>query len=304
MNLDRLRKSIDAIDAQIIDLLNERTQHALEIGKVKQKEGEEIYAPDREYAIYKKIEELRKGPLPPDALKLIYREIMSAAISLEKALKVAYLGPEASFTNLAALSKFGSSVTYAAMGSIGDVFRSVEKKHVDYGVVPIENSTEGAVNHTLDMFVDSDIKICSEILYEIQHNLMSNSKMQDVKKIYSNPQVFGQCRLWLEANMPRVPLVDTVSTTEAAKIATQEEGAAAIASRLAASIYNLHLVEEAIEDASQNVTRFLVIGRKIPSATGNDKTSLVVSVKDKVGALYDLLKPIKENKINIDAAIP
>jgi len=299
MDLKNSRNQIDEIDEKIIELLNERTKHVLEIGKAKSASGGEVYAPDREYAIYTKIEELSKGPLPPDALKIIYREIMSAALSLEKELKIGYLGPEASFTNLAALSKFGSSVDYVAQTSITDVFLGVEKKRMDYGVVPIENSTEGAVNHTLDMFVDSEIKICSEILYDIQHNLMSNSKIGDIKKVYSNPQVFGQCRGWLETNLPRAVLVDTSSTTEAAKIAAREDRAAAIASKLAASLYSLHVLEEAIEDSAQNVTRFLVIGRKIAPPTGNDKTSILVSIKDSVGALYDLLQPIKKNKLNM-----
>ncbi|MFC1809695.1 prephenate dehydratase [Candidatus Omnitrophota bacterium] len=299
MSLDDLRKKIDDFDNKIIQLLNERTKLVLDIGKIKEAEGKEIYSPEREYQIYNKIDQTSKGPLPSDSLKIIYREIMSAALSLEKDLKIAYLGPEATFTHLAALSKFGSSVKYVGFPSISDVFIAVDKKHADYGVVPIENSTEGAVNHTLDMFMDSEIKICSEIMSEICHNLMSNSQLKDVTKIYSKSEVFGQCRIWLETNLPRVALVETASTTQAAKKAAQEEGAAAIASRLASSIYGLHLLEESIEDSAQNMTRFLVIGRKMPPPTGNDKTSIVLSIKDKIGALYDLLQPIKKNGINM-----
>jgi chorismate mutase/prephenate dehydratase len=299
MGLDETRKKIDELDNKIIDLLNKRTELVLDIAKIKHAEGKEIYSPEREFEIYAKIDALSKGPLPADALKIIYREIMSAALSLEKELKIAYLGPEATFTHLAALSKFGSSVGYLSFPSISDVFLAVEKRHADYGVVPIENSTEGAVNHTLDMFVDSEIKICSEIMTEIRHNLMSNSKLKDIKKVYSKAEVFGQCRIWLETNLPRVALIEMSSTTQAAQKAAQEEGSAAIASRLAASIYGLSIVEESIEDSAQNRTRFLVIGRKIPSPTGHDKTSILLSIKDKVGALSDLLQPIKDNAINM-----
>jgi len=299
MSLDDLRKKIDGIDNDIIELLNERTKHVLEIGKEKVEKGKEIYAPDRELAIYNKIDAINKGPLPSDALKIIYREIMSAALSLEKELKIAYLGPEATFTHLAALSKFGSSVEYVSFSSISDVFIAVDKKHVDYGVIPIENSTEGAVNHSLDMFVDTEIKICSEIRFDICHNLMSGSKLKDITKIYSKAEVFGQCRMWLEANLPRIPLIETTSTTVAAKKASSEDRAAAIASKLASTIYGLPIIEESIEDSSQNMTRFLVIGRTIPEPTGSDKTSVMVSIKDKIGALYDLLQPIKKNDLNM-----
>lgn len=299
MSLDDLRKKIDDLDNKIIDLLNKRTELVLDIGKIKNEQGREIYSPEREYEIYTKIDSVGKGPLPSNALKVIYREIMSAALSLEKDLKIAYLGPEATFTHLAALSKFGSSVKYESFPGISDVFIAVEKKHADYGVVPIENSTEGAVNHTLDMFVDSENKICSEILFEIRHNLMSNSQLKDIKKVYSKSEVFGQCRIWLETNLPRVALIETASTTQAAQKAAQEDGSAAIASRLAASLYGLNIIEESIEDLASNTTRFLVIGRKVPPPTGHDKTSILLSIKDKVGALSDLLEPIKDNKINM-----
>lgn len=299
MSLEDLRKNIDSLDDEIITLLNKRTECVLGIGEIKKKEGTEIYSPERESMIYEKIERINGGPLPSDALKIIYREVMSAALSLEKELKIAYLGPEASYTNLAALSKFGSSVGYVTYNSISEVFRAVERKHADYGVVPIENSTEGAVNHTLDMFIDSDIKICAEILSNIQINLMSCSQKKDIKKIYSKPEAFAQCRVWLETNLPNVPLVDTTSTTVAAQKAAQETGAAAIGSKLAASLYGLDMVAESIEDCTQNITRFLVISRSISKPTGNDKTSILVSIKDKIGALYDLLQPIKNNKINM-----
>lgn len=242
---------------------------------------------------------MSKGALPKDGLKAIYREIMSASLALEKPLAIAYLGPEATFTHLASISKFGSSVTYVPCGSITEVFQEVDRKRVDYGVIPVENSIEGAVSHSLDMFIDSDLKINSEIFFEISHHLMSNSDLKQIKRIYSNPQVFGQCRIWLETHIPKAELIETASTTAAAKRAAQEEGAAAIASKLAATIYNLKVLAEGIEDLSHNVTRFLVIGRQIPPRTGKDKTSILVSIKDKVGALYEMLAPIRINKINM-----
>lgn len=299
MSLESIRKKIDQLDEQIIELLSDRTKLALEIGKLKQAKDSEVYAPARESEIYRKIDSLAKGPLTSDALKSIFREIMSASLALEKPLSVAYLGPEATFTHLASLSKFGSSVRYVPCTSITEVFAEVDRKRVDYGVIPVENSIEGAVSHSLDMFIDSDLKICSEILFEVSHNLMANCNMKKIKRIYSKAEVFGQCRLWLETNMPRVELVETSSTSQAAHRACEEDGSAAIASKLAATLYNVTILAEGIEDLAHNVTRFLVMGRQIAARTGKDKTSIVVSIKDKVGALYEMLDPIRKNKVNM-----
>ncbi len=299
MSLEQIRKKIDALDEKIIGLLNDRTELTLKIGQLKSEEHSEVYAPARESEIYRKIDELAKGPLPKDAIKAIYREVMSASLALEKPMSVAYLGPQASFTHLASLSKFGSSVKYVSCVSITEVFQEVNHKHVDYGVIPVENSIEGAVNHSLDMFIDSDLKICSEVLFEISHNLMAACQLSEIKRIYSNPQVFGQCRLWLERHLPKAELIETTSTTQAALRASQEDGSAAIASALAATIYNLSILEKAIEDLPHNVTRFLVIGRHISKPSKCDKTSILVSIKDKVGALYEMLEPIRKNKINM-----
>jgi chorismate mutase / prephenate dehydratase len=299
MNLSELRSKIDGLDQKIIQLLNERTSLALEVGKLKSETGKEIYAPERESQIYRKIDEDAKGPLPKDALKAIYREIMSAALALEKPLTIAYLGPEATFTHLASLSKFGSSVSYFPASSINQVFNEVERKQADYGVIPIENSIEGAVSHSLDMFFDSDLKICSEILFEVSHNLLSSSDIKKVRRVYSKYEVFGQCRSWLETHLPHAELVDTASTTAAAQRAQKEDCSAAIASKLAATLYNLPIVAQGIEEFAQNVTRFLVISRQIPKPSGKDKTSILISVKDKVGALYEMLTPFKKYKINM-----
>ena len=203
MSLDELRKKIDNYDKSIIELLNARTNIVLEIGKLKNKSSKEIFVPAREAAVYNKIANENKGPLPTDSLKSIYREIMSASLSLEKDIKIAYLGPAASFTNLAAISKFGSSVEYIPCESISDVFLEVDKGNSDYGVLPVENSTEGAVRHSLDMFIDSDLKICNEVVCEINHCLMSNSEMNSIKRVYSHPQVFAQCRLWIKTHFYR-----------------------------------------------------------------------------------------------------
>ncbi|MBI4368336.1 MAG: prephenate dehydratase [Candidatus Omnitrophica bacterium] len=299
MSLEDLRKKIDALDEKIIGLLGDRTQLALEIGKLKKAVSSEVYAPARESEIYRKIDALAKGPLTKDALKAIYREIMSASLAMEKPVAVAYLGPEATFTHLASLSKFGSSVQYVPCTTITEVFAEVDHERVDYGVIPVENSIEGAVSHSLDMFIDSDLKICSEILFEISHNLMANCDLKNIRRVYSKAEVFGQCRLWLEKNLPRAELIESTSTSQAAHRACDEDGAAAIASKLAATLYNLHILAEGIEDLSHNVTRFLVVGRQMAEKTKNDKTSIVVSIKDKVGALYEMLDPIRKNSVNM-----
>ncbi|MBI4372415.1 MAG: prephenate dehydratase [Candidatus Omnitrophica bacterium] len=299
MSLENLRKKIDELDERIIALLSDRTKVALEIGKLKQAKASEVYAPARESEIYQKIDGLAKGPLSTDALKAIYREIMSASLALEKPVSVAYLGPEATFTHLASLSKFGSSVRYVPCTSITEVFAEVDHERVDYGVIPVENSIEGAVSHSLDMFIDSELKICSEILFEISHNLMAACDLKSIKRVYSNPQVFGQCRLWLEKNLHRSELIESASTSQAAQRARDEVGSAAIASKLAATLYNLTILAEGIEDLAHNVTRFLVVGRQMAARSGKDKTSIVVSIKDKVGALYEMLEPIRNNRVNM-----
>ncbi len=298
-NIQRLRRVIDALDDKLILLLNKRTELAIEIGKLKEEKRQAVYIPAREQQIYEHIKKFNKGPLNEQMLMAIYREIMSGTIMLQKPMKVAYFGPAATFTHLASLKKFGSQVEHTASQTITDVFNEVERGNCDFGVVPVENSIEGAVNHTLDMLVDSDLKICSEILLDISHNLLANCKINDIKKVYSNPMVFGQCRLWLESNLPNREFIEVSSTTKAAEIAAREKGSAALASSLAAQIYKLKVLAESIEDSPHNVTRFLVIGRKEADYTGKDKTSVVFSVKDKVGALHDMLSPFKLAKINL-----
>ena len=297
--LSKLRERIDNIDEDILRLLNERAKVTLDIGKIKAKNKASVYVPNRERQIYEHISRINKGPLSNNSLNAIYREIMSASLALEKPIKVAYLGPPATFTHLAALKKFGSALKYYSANSITEIFTEVEAERADYGVVPIENSIEGAVNHTLDMFIESDLVICSEISLEISHNMMARCLMSRIKRVYSNPQVFGQCRLWLESNLPKAELVEVSSTTKAAEIAAKEENCAAIASSLAAECYGLKVLAASIEDSVHNITRFLVIGKVSAAPTKKDKTSIMFSVKDKVGALHDMLVPFKKNGINL-----
>ena len=300
IRLEELRKGISDIDKQIIKLLNERAVLVKEVGRLKQKSGLPFYSPDREAKIYKMIEELPNGEFPKKSLKNIFREIMSASIRLEEPLTISYLGPEATFTHQAAIERFGLSLHYIAEESIEDVFMDVEAERADFGVVPIENSIEGVVHYTLDMFTNSNVKIVSEIYIDIHHNLLSKAKtLQEIKAIYSHPNALGQCKSWLKKHLPNVPLFETVSTAKAAKISEKDSSAAAIASKAASEIYNLNILASGIEDKTNNTTRFLVIGKNIPKPTGNDKTSFMFSIRDKVGALYEILKPFYDNKINL-----
>ncbi|MFH1645580.1 MAG: prephenate dehydratase [Candidatus Omnitrophota bacterium] len=297
--LTELRNKIDKVDAEIIELLNQRAQITLGIGKIKTKAKKPIFAPKREYEIYEKLSKENKGPLTDDTLKAVYREIMSGSLALEKPLKIAYLGPESTFTHIAALKKFGASVEYVKASTIPEVFTEVEKGRADYGVVPIENSTEGAVTHTLDMFMDSDLKICSEVVLPIVHNLMGKGKIDKVKKVYSNPMVIAQCRNWLEKNLPNVEIVPVASTTRAAQLALSSKEAAAIASELASETYSLDILAKSIEDLARNYTRFLVVAEKEAEPTGHDKTSVLFSMKDRPGALHDVLVPFKKRCVSL-----
>ncbi len=299
MELKKLRRKIDSIDRNVTKLLNLRARITLEVAKIKRKKGSSAYSPDREREILRNLSLINKGPLSIASLEAIYREIMSSSLSLDKPPKIAYLGPEATFTHLAALKRFGSQVEYIACDSIADVFLGVERETADYGVVPIENSVEGAVTHTMDMFVDSDLKICAQIILDVSHNLLANCLKDKIKRIYSNPQVFGQCRIWLRENLPTVETVEVSSTTRAAQIAKGEQYSACIASLLAAKVYKLKVIASDIEDSPHNITRFLVIGKNSAGETGYDKTSILFSIKDRVGALHDMLLPFKKYGINL-----
>lgn len=301
MNLEDIRQKIDGLDARIVELLNERYKAVIEVGNWKKSRTAAIYVPEREKAVLDRLCSLNAGPMSNSTLRSIYREIMSGALSLEYPLKVAYLGPEATFTHLAAMSKFGRSVGYLAESGTDKIFEDVAAGRVDYGCVPVENSTEGVVNHTLDMFLESDVKICAEINMRVHHCLISNNPMPSVKKIYAHSQTLSQCRCWLQENMRGVELLETTSNTRAAELASREDGAAAIAASLAAEVYGLNILCSNIEDNPNNTTRFLVISRPdaVSKPTGSDKTSICFSIKDRVGALYDSLLPFKNENITL-----
>lgn len=299
MSLKNLRKTIDNVDKKIVELLNTRARITSDIAELKSRAGKSVYSPDREREILKKIALINKGRLPSASLEAVYREIMSSSLSMGKPLRIAYLGPEASFTHIAAIKRFGSQLEYVACNSIAEVFLEVERDNADYGVVPIENSIEGAVSHTLDMFIDSDLKICNQIILDVSHNLLANCLKDKIKRIYSNPQVFGQCRLWLERNLAGVEKIEVSSTTRAAQIAAKEKNSACIASLLAAKVYKLNVLTRDIEDSPHNITRFMVIGKADVPATGNDRTSIMFSIKDRIGALVDMLTPFKKYNINL-----
>ncbi|MBI5189569.1 MAG: prephenate dehydratase [Nitrospirae bacterium] len=298
--IDELRKSIDDIDDRILELLNQRAEVVLEVGRVKKEENSEYHVPNREKAIIDRLTSKNEGPFPNESLRAVLKEIFSASLSLEQPMKVAYLGPQATFSHLACLQHFGGSAEFTPVNSIREVFGEVEKGLAKYGVVPIENSTEGVIGYTIDMFMDSDLKIAGEIMLEVTQNLMNRSgRREDIMHILSHPQPLAQCRFWLESNMKSVPASEVSSTTKAAEMAASDPSVAAIASKLAADIYGLKIIKEHIQDSANNCTRFLVIARKSPPRTGHDKTSILFAVKDAPGALLGMLKPFADRGINL-----
>ncbi len=299
MSLQEHRQAIDALDADIVRLLNERTKHVLEIGAIKTRQGAEIYAPHRERAVFERVTKLNQGPITNEGLRAIYREVMSSALSLERSLVVAYLGPEATFTHQAAIRKFGSSLSYASQKTIADVFNEVSKHRADYGVVPVENSTEGVVTHTLDMFVDSDLKIVSQIVLRISHCLAAKCRRDAIKKLYVHPQTLAQCRGWIQRTLPHAELVETSSNARSAELAATEKNVGAITGQLAADRYKVPVIEADIQDNSANATRFLVLGRQCGPSTGADRTSIMFSIRDEAGALHKALAPFRRFRINM-----
>jgi chorismate mutase/prephenate dehydratase len=298
--LKELRKEIDTTDDRIMELLNRRAELVIAVGKLKSAEKGEFHVPSREREIYERLTVQNRGPFPNEALRSVFREIISASLALEAPMKVAFFGPKATFTHMAAMQQFGLSAELVPQKSIPAVFEEVEKGRAQYGVVPVENSTEGMVSHTLDMFMESELKINAEVLLEIHHYLLSRTgRFEDIRKVYSHPQPIAQCRHWLAENLPNVPLVDVASTAVAAQIVSEDYTAAAIASELAAAMYDLKVARERIEDQVNNFTRFLIIGRKMAERSGDDKTSLMFSVKDEVGILYRMLEPFAKRGINL-----
>jgi len=299
MSIPKLRNKIDSIDGKIVRLLNERARASLAIGVEKKKHQKGIYAPDREKQVLDRVRSASRGPMTASTLEAIYREIMSGSLSLEKPLRISFLGTQGSFTHMAANKKFGSQVEYVPCNSIDEVFQKVDHGDCDYGVVPVENSIEGAVTHTCDMLVDSDLKICAQTTIKVEQHLLSKENLKDIKTIYSNPQSFGQCRHWLAVNLPEAGQIWVASNTEAAQKAAKQRYAAAIASSLAAKVYEVPIIRENIQDMAHNMTRFFVIARQDVPPTGKDKTSLIFSIKDKIGALHDMLVPFRKLGINL-----
>jgi chorismate mutase/prephenate dehydratase len=299
MSLEKLRSQINELDYQLVKLLNERARIVVEIGKLKNRTGKPVYSPDREKKVFEKIIKSNEGPLPDKCLVAIWRELMSGSFVLERPLRIGYLGPAGSFSHTAAMLKFGQSIEYESLADIRSIFDEVSKGHCDLGLVPIENSTGGGVIETLDALIDSDVKICSEVLMTIHHSLLANCSLEEIEKIYSKPEVFTQCRNWLSATFKDAQTVPVASTAKAAQIAAEEKGSAAIGSAVAAELYGLKIVCENIEDVTNNVTRFLVVARDDAKPTGEDKTAILFSTAHKAGALADVLDVFKRYNINL-----
>jgi chorismate mutase/prephenate dehydratase len=299
MSLEDLRNRIDEIDNQLVELLNERARVVVEIGKLKNRSDKPIYAPDREKQVLDKIKRANQGPLPDRTLVAIWRELMSGSFLLEKPLRIAYLGPGGSFSHTAAMLKFGQSVEYEPLADIRSIFNEISRGHCDLGIVPVENSSGGGVIETLDALIETDVKVCAEVLMAIHHNLLANCTLEEVEKIYSKPEVFTQCRNWLTATFKEAKTIAVASTARAAQMAAEEPRAAAIGSKAAAELYGLKMVCENIEDIANNITRFLVVSREDAKPTGEDKTAILFSTAHKAGALADVLEVFKKYGINL-----
>lgn len=299
--LSQLRERIDQLDEQLQSLLTERAKIAQEVAATKtQSEDNNFYRAEREAQVLRCVKERNQGPFSDEEIARLFREIMSACLALEQVLSVAYLGPEGSFTQDAALKHFGHSIQTQPLTTIADVFREVESGNASYGVVPVENSTEGVVSYTQDQFMSSSLNICGEVELRVHHHLLGkNASTKNARRIYSHRQSLAQCRKWLETNMHGLELLDVNSNSEAARLASTEENALAIASDVAAELYGLNVLVRNIEDEPDNTTRFLVIGRCEAPPSGKDKTSLLVSTQNKPGALYRILEPLVNNKISM-----
>lgn len=297
-----LREQIDGVDRQILALISERARCAQQVGAIKQASGAtgNFYRPEREAQVLRRVIETNQGPLSSEEMARLFREIMSACLALEEPLKIAFLGPEGTFTQAAALKHFGQSIHSIPLRAIDEVFREVEAGSADYGVVPVENSTEGVVNHTLDMFLQSPLRICGEVQMRINHHLITcAAELTAIRRIYSHRQSLAQCREWLDANMPRVEQIEVSSNGEAALRVRDELDAAAIAGQCAADIYQLPTLVRNIEDEPNNTTRFLIIGSQPIMPSGDDKTALLVASLNRPGALFNLLEPLARNDVSM-----
>lgn len=297
--LDELRRQIDGLDEEIVEILNRRARVVIEVGKHKLKTNAPIYAPDREKIVLERVRKYNRGPLPNRCLEAVYRELMSGSFALERPLRIGFLGPEGSFSHQASVLKFGSSVDYVALSDIAAVFEEVSRGHIDYGLVPVENSLHGGVIDTFDAFFSSSARICAEVLVTIHHCLLSKEPWDGVRAIYSKPEVFAQCRKWLGSVAKGRAVEPYASTSAAAELASRQAGAAAIGSKLAGELYGLQILFENIEDNPDNVTRFFVITRETARRTGDDKTAIMFTTAHKPGALADVLDVFKNAGINL-----
>ncbi|MDC1143680.1 prephenate dehydratase [Porticoccaceae bacterium] len=297
-----LREQIDALDLQIMQAISDRARCAQQVAEVKKQQGDSAYyKPEREAQVLRHIMEQNSGPLDNEEMARLFRQIMSACLALEQPVKVAFLGPEGTFTQEAALKHFGDSAISVPMAAIDEVFRDVLAGSCDYGVVPVENSTEGVISHTLDSFMDSSLKICGEVELRIHQNLLigPNTNKDNITRVYSHAQSLAQCRQWLNSNLPNVERVAVSSNAEAAKRVQGEWNSAAIAGDMSCKLYGLEKLNDKIEDNPDNSTRFLIIGREEVPPSGDDRTSIVVSVQNKTGALHDLLEPFRRNNVDM-----
>ncbi|GAB6042802.1 prephenate dehydratase [Endothiovibrio diazotrophicus] len=298
----KIREKIDALDEQIQELINQRARCAEEVARVKRaaEADPDFYRPEREAQVLRAVKARNRGPLADVEMARLFREIMSACLALEQPMKVAYFGPAGSYTHAAAIRHFGGSVTTVPLGAIDEVFREVAAGGADYGVVPVENSTEGVINHTLDMFLQSPLRICGEVELRIHHNLLGRGvSLEEVTRIYAHPQALAQCREWLDANLPHVEREAVSNNAEGARMAAAEAGTAAIAGANAAGLYGLEILAGNIEDEPDNTTRFLVIGDRQVPASGEDKTTLLLSAHNRPGALASLLAPLARHEISM-----
>lgn len=306
MDIDHLRREIDTLDSKIVDILNERAKIVLKIGEIKKQKQAQVYVPNREQEVYSRIKAQNKGPLTDESLVAIYRELMAGSLVLEKAIKVSYLGPEGTFSYFAARQKFGTSVEYVPVRGIDDVFRDVAGGRSDYGIVPVENSTEGGIRETLNMFVECDVKVCAEIILQIHHNLMANCAKEEIRKVYSKPQVLSQCKNWLARNLPHAELVEVSSSAEAARIVSdasksgkEGQSCAVVANVEIAPKYGLSILSKNIEDNPNNITRFFVLGTEYGAPSGKDRTAIMCYIKNRTGALFEILEPFRAHNINL-----
>ncbi|MHC4561492.1 MAG: prephenate dehydratase [Planctomycetota bacterium] len=299
--LSGLRRKIDQMDAEIVRLLNERAEIVVDVGKLKRGTDQPIYSPDREYAVLQRIAQLNKGPLPKQTLQAIYRELMSGSFMLEKSLQIGFLGPDGTFSHQAAMRKFGASVDYLPLLDIPAIFDEVARKRCDLGVVPIENTLGGGVIDTLDCFTHTHVPICGEILLEIHHCLLANCAAKSIKRIYSRPEIFAQCRDWLSSHFRDMDLIPVTSSAKAAEMASRQKNAAALGSALAGEVHGVGVLFSGIEDNPNNLTRFLVLSRTRAEPTGDDRTAMMFTTRDRSGALADVLSVFKRRRVNLSS---